>query len=79
VDVLSELAGDGPALEFAVGTGRIALPLMGRGVTVKGIELSKAMVADLRKKENGNAIEVVVGDICSARIDGGFSPGLFGV
>ena len=44
VDLLAELAGDGPALELAVGTGRVAIPLAGRGVPVTGIELSPAMV-----------------------------------
>ena len=48
VDVLAELAGDGRALEFGVGTGRIALPLARRGVDVHGIDLSKAMVARMR-------------------------------
>ncbi|AEW99236.1 hypothetical protein SCATT_p10430 (plasmid) [Streptantibioticus cattleyicolor NRRL 8057 = DSM 46488] len=46
--VLAELAGDGRALEFGVGTGRIALPLARRGVAVHGIDLSRAMVARLR-------------------------------
>ena len=54
VDVLAELAGDGAALEFAIGTGRIALPLAARGVPVHGIELSNAMVAQLRAKPGGD-------------------------
>ena len=72
-NTLSQLASSGAALEFAIGTGRIALPLMDRGVTVKGIELSKAMVAELRKKENGHLIEVAIGDMRSLRIEGSFS------
>ena len=73
VDTLSELAADGSALEFAIGTGRIALPLHDLGVRVKGIELSKAMAAELRKKENGAAIDVKIGDMKTARVEGKFS------
>ena len=50
VDLLARLAGDGPALEFAVGTGRVAVPLLARGVPVTGIELSAPMVEQLRQK-----------------------------
>ncbi|MFB7075285.1 class I SAM-dependent methyltransferase, partial [Streptomyces sp. NPDC056290] len=50
VDLLARLAGEGAALEFAVGTGRVAVPLAGRGVPVTGIELSPPMVAQLRTK-----------------------------
>ncbi|HEY6570272.1 MAG TPA: class I SAM-dependent methyltransferase, partial [Candidatus Limnocylindrales bacterium] len=50
VDVLAALAGDGRALEFAIGTGRIAVPLAARGVPVVGIEMSRAMVARMRAK-----------------------------
>ncbi|MEZ5297562.1 MAG: class I SAM-dependent methyltransferase [Ilumatobacteraceae bacterium] len=50
VAFLAELAGDRPALEFAVGTGRVALPLADADVEVHGIELSRAMVAELRRK-----------------------------
>lgn len=73
VDTLHELAGDGPALEFAIGTGRIALPLAARGTIVKGIELSRAMVAELRKKRNGGAIDVTIGDMTTTRVDGSFT------
>jgi ubiquinone/menaquinone biosynthesis C-methylase UbiE len=72
VDVLSELAGNGTALEFAIGTGRIALPLSER-CAVKGIELSRAMVAQLRRKETRTPIEVAIGDMTSARVEGEFS------
>lgn len=50
VDVLVEFAGRGSALEFASGTGRIALPLAERGVPVQGIELSEAMAAEMARK-----------------------------
>ncbi|MEL6437180.1 MAG: class I SAM-dependent methyltransferase [Pseudomonadota bacterium] len=73
VAVLAELAGGGAALEFAIGTGRIALPLAAQGITVKGIELSRAMIAKLREKSGGDAIDVVVGDMASDRVDGQFS------
>ena len=53
VDFLVELAGEGRALELAIGTGRIALPLAQRGVPVHGIDMSKAMVARLRAKPGG--------------------------
>jgi hypothetical protein len=61
VDFLAGLAGDGAALELAIGTGRIALPLAARGVRVGGIELSPDMVARLREKPGGAAIDVTMG------------------
>jgi SAM-dependent methyltransferase len=73
VDFLADLAGDGRALEFGIGTGRIALPLARRGVTVVGIDLSEAMVAGLRAKPGGDAIEVTIGDIATATAAGSFS------
>ena len=54
VAFLAQLAGDGPALELAIGTGRIALPLAARGVRVDGIDISDAMVARLREKPGGD-------------------------
>jgi hypothetical protein len=73
VDLLAELAGDGGALEFAVGTGRIALPLAGRGVRVAGIDNSEPMLARLREKPGAERVEAVVGDMASTRVDGEFS------
>src|SRR6187399_858262 len=72
VDFLARQAGDGRALEFAIGTGRIALPLAARGVEVHGIDLSKAMVDRLRAKPGGSDIPVVVGDFTSVRVEGSF-------
>jgi SAM-dependent methyltransferase len=72
-DFLAELAGDGRALEFAIGTGRIALPLARRGVPVHGIDLSKAMVARLRSKPGGDDIGVTMGDVATTTVDGSFS------
>jgi SAM-dependent methyltransferase len=73
VDLLCELAGDGRALEFAIGTGRIALPLAARGVEVAGIELSEAMVEQLRRKPGAADISVTIGDMASARVEGSFT------
>jgi len=71
--LLAELAGEGRALEFAIGTGRIAVPLAARGVDVAGIELSNAMVARLRDKPGGADIPVSIGDMTSTTIEGPFS------
>jgi SAM-dependent methyltransferase len=70
VDFLAELAGDGAALEFAVGTGRIALPLAQRGVPVSGIDLSPQMLAQLRAKPGADAVPVTVGDFTSTAVEG---------
>jgi SAM-dependent methyltransferase len=73
VDFLAELAGDGAALELGIGTGRIALPLAQRGVPVHGIDLSEAMVAQLRAKPGGEEIPVTIGDFATTRVEGTFS------
>jgi SAM-dependent methyltransferase len=87
VDVLAELAqagaaagnvagtqaGTGRALELAVGTGRVALPLAERGVQVAGIELSPHMAQVLRAKPGADTITVTVGDMTTTRVDGPFS------
>jgi SAM-dependent methyltransferase len=73
VDFLEELAGPGPVLEFAIGTGRIALPLAARGASVSGIELSPAMVEQLRTKPGGREIDVTLGDMTSIRVPGTFA------
>ena len=72
VSFLADLAGSGAALELGVGTGRIALPLSTRGVRVHGIELSPAMVAEMRTKPGGDAIQVTIGDFATTRVDGSF-------
>jgi SAM-dependent methyltransferase len=72
VDFLAALAGEGRALELAIGTGRIGLPLSERGVPVAGIELSSDMVAQLKKKPGAEAIDVTIGDMTSTRADGTF-------
>jgi SAM-dependent methyltransferase len=73
VDRLAELAGDGAALEFAVGTGRIALPLAERGVRVVGIDSSEAMLDRLREKPGAERVEALAGDMAATRVDGEFS------
>jgi SAM-dependent methyltransferase len=73
VDLLAELAGDGRALELGIGTGRIALPLAGRGVEVHGIDLSRAMVERLRAKPGGDAVATTIGDFTTTRVDGTFT------
>jgi SAM-dependent methyltransferase len=73
VDLLARLAGEGRALEFAIGTGRIALPLAARGVPVAGIDNSEAMVARLRAKRGGADIDVAIGDFSTTRVSGEFT------
>lgn len=73
VDFLARLASTGPALEFAIGTGRVGIPLAARGVPVAGIELSEPMVAQLRRRVDAATLPVVVGDMATTRIPGEFS------
>ena len=73
VNFLVELAGSGRALEFGVGTGRVALPLSRRGVPVHGIDISRAMVAKLRAKPGADAVGVTIGDFAATRVEGAFS------
>jgi SAM-dependent methyltransferase len=73
VDMLAGLAGTGAALEFGIGTGRLALPLQDRGVRVDGIELSPAMVDELRTKPGADRIGVTLGDFATTRVSGQFA------
>ena len=70
---LADLAGGGAALEFGIGTGRIALPLAERGVHVSGIDLSEAMVGKLREKSGSAQVEVTIGDFATTRVPGSFA------
>jgi SAM-dependent methyltransferase len=72
VEFLAGLAGDGRVLELAIGTGRVAVPLAGRGVAVEGVDASEAMVARLRAKPGGGQIPVVIGDMAQVLVDGPF-------
>ncbi len=62
---LAELADGGPAVEFAIGTGRIAIPLAARGVSVSGMDISEPMLNELRDKPGSDAIDTIVGDMTS--------------
>jgi SAM-dependent methyltransferase len=73
VDFLAGLAGSGSALEFAIGTGRIAVPLAERGVPVHCIDMSNAMVARLREKPGSERIDVTIGDFATTRVEGPFA------
>jgi SAM-dependent methyltransferase len=73
VATLAELAEGGRAVEFAIGTGRVAIPLADSGVQVTGIELSHAMLARLREKVDEDRIPVVQGDMATASAGSGFS------
>jgi SAM-dependent methyltransferase len=66
VTTLTELAAGGRAVEFAIGTGRVAIALLEAGVQVAGIELSRAMVARLREKADEQRIPVTLGDMATA-------------
>jgi SAM-dependent methyltransferase len=73
VELLFEVSQGGPALELAIGTGRVALPLSAKGITVRGIDLSAPMAEQLRAKPGADAIEVTVGDMTTTRVDGRFT------
>ena len=73
VAFLEQLAGRGPALELAIGAGRIALPLAARGIRVDGIDISPAMLAQLRTKPGGKEISMAVGDFADVPVEGNYS------
>jgi SAM-dependent methyltransferase len=73
VDFLAGLAKDGAALELGIGTGRVALPLSRRGVTVCGIDLSSAMAEQLKAKPGADRIQVALGDFATTRVPGEFT------
>lgn len=70
VNALATLAGTGPVLELGVGTGRLALPLLERGLEVHGIDASTRMIARLRDKPGGERITVTIGDFADVDVDG---------
>ena len=72
VDLLAELARGGPALEFAAGTGRVALSLSQRGIAVHGLELSPHMAGQLLAKPGADAVPVIIGDMTTTRVPGAF-------
>ena len=71
--MLERLARGGPALELAIGTGRIGLPLSRRGLRVDGVEASPEMVEQLRKKPGGADIDVVIGDMAEVPVEGEYA------
>ena len=73
VSTLSELARGGSALELGIGTGRIALPLVERGIAVSGIDASPSMVAKMRAKPGGAGVQVAEGNFADAGVEGSFS------
>ncbi|MEI2776105.1 MAG: class I SAM-dependent methyltransferase [Tetrasphaera sp.] len=73
VRFLAGLAGSGRALEFAIGTGRIGIPLLRAGVPVAGIELSAPMVTQLRRKVSADELPVTIGDMATTRVEGEFA------
>jgi SAM-dependent methyltransferase len=72
VALLEKLAGGGPALELAIGTGWIALPLAARGVRVDGVDISPAMVDQLSAKPGGDQISVTIGDFADVPVPGSY-------
>jgi SAM-dependent methyltransferase len=73
VEVLASLAGTGAALELGIGTGRVAIPLVARGVDVRGIEVSQTMLDRMRAKPGGADIPVTLGDFADVAVDGEYS------
>jgi SAM-dependent methyltransferase len=73
VSFLADLAGDGRVLELGIGTGRLALPLSRRGIRVDGIELSAAMVEQLRSQPGSSDIDVTIGDFSTTKVSGTFT------
>lgn len=73
IETLAELAGGGPVLELAIGTGRLALPLAQRGLEMHGIDASERMVEKLRAKPGGDAIRITQGDFADVAVEGTYS------
>jgi SAM-dependent methyltransferase len=72
VDFLAGMADGGPVLELAIGTGRVALPLVARGLAVEGVEGSPEMVTKLHGKPGGDAIAIAIGDMAEVPVSGRF-------
>ena len=68
--LLAELARGGPAVEFAIGTGRVALALSARGIAVRGIELSQPMADRLSAKPGADMVPVTIGDMTTTHVPG---------
>ena len=72
VAFLAVHAGEGPALELGIGSGRIAMPLAARGIRVDGVDISPAMVAQLRARPGGEEMAVTIGDFADVPVDGAY-------
>jgi hypothetical protein len=72
VAFLAELAGPGPALELAIGAGRIALPLAARGIRVDGVDISQAMIDKLRSQPGGDRLDVTIGSMVDVTVSGSY-------
>ena len=72
IEALAEMAGGGRVLELAIGTGRVALPLIESGVDVEGVDVSEPMVAKLRNKPGGDRVKVTMGDFADVPVEGRF-------
>jgi len=72
VEFLASIAGGGRVLELGIGTGRIAVPLAERGISVEGIDASEAMIQRLRAKPHGADIPVAIGDFAAVDVQGRF-------
>src|SRR5436305_14842759 len=72
VGFLAQLAGSGPALELAIGTGRMALPLAARGIRVDGVDISPAMVDQLLAQPGGDQLSVTIGDVADVPVTGAY-------
>ena len=73
VAFLEKIAGVGPVLELAIGTGRIALPLAAQGIRVDGIDFSEKMVERLRAKAGGEKLSVHITDFADVPVSGKYS------
>jgi SAM-dependent methyltransferase len=72
IDRLAELGKGGRALELGIGTGRVALPLVARGIEVHGIDASEAMVSKLRRRPGAESINVTMGNFADVQVAGEF-------
>jgi SAM-dependent methyltransferase len=72
IDALAELAGNGPALELGIGTGRIALPLLEKNVEIHGVDASSSMIEKLRAKPGGDRIKITQGNFAEVPVEGKF-------
>jgi SAM-dependent methyltransferase len=72
VTFLAGYARGGRALELGIGTGRVALPLIERGVEVEGVDSSEAMIDKMRAKPGGKDVKVTIGDFVDPPVEGPF-------